>query len=189
MANTNTLSLTFYLVGNGTLTDATQVVNVGYEPFKIGNDTPQFPGDGVQPEIDLSTGTGDGQGNQWYQGQRTLAATTYDLLNLNDATLGLKNGIGQPIQLVKVKVLLIVINGHDGVKNLLIGPQNQTHAWQGWFGGVTANYYDTVYWFHAIGNEDGNGIGTVLDSTHNILAIYNPTASPITYSIFIAGTE
>ena len=82
-----------------------------------------------------------------------------------------------------------MILGHDGTKNLLIGPQNQTHAWPGWFEGVTANFYDTEYWMLLKACDMGAGIGPAITSTTNILPIYNPTANPISYSILLGGNE
>jgi hypothetical protein len=183
----NTLSLNFGLDGFGSLSDASLGINPAFESFRIGSSTSQFPGDGTPPFLNLTTGTSGGQANQWYQAQRTVAATSYDLLNLSSASSTLVNGLGQPLQLTDVKWVLIVINNHDGTKKLQVGPQGQSDAWPAWFEAVTANFYDTVYWTLFKACDMGTGVGPAVTGTTNILPVYNPTANPITYSIFIGG--
>ena len=146
MSSSNTLSLTVGVSGSGTLSDAS-TINPATESFQVGVKSSQFPGDGVVPQLSLQTGaTPPGEANQWYLGQRSVNATSFDLLNIADAVSGLVNGLGQPIDLAKVLGLLIVVNNHDGIKNLRIGPQAQTHAWQGPFSGIGADQYLTIYW-------------------------------------------
>lgn len=192
MSSPNTLSLTVGIVGNGTLADASNVINPTAEGFEVGTEATQFPGDTVAPQLVLSTGnvsTSGGQANQWYLGQRIVNATTYDLLDIASAVSGLKNGLGQNINLSKVLGFLIVVNNHDGVQHLQVGPQGQSNAWQGPFSGVGADQYLTVYWMAFVANDFDNGIGPQPTGTTNILPVYNPTASTITYSIFVVGIQ
>jgi hypothetical protein len=190
MSNINSLNLDIEIAGSGTLYDASNVINPTTEYFVLGSGNTQFPGD-IAPELIFSTGTGNLQGNQWYLGQRTLAATSYDLLNLQSGstTSGLKNGLGQYVQIAQLKWLILAILNHDGVKKLQIGPQGQSNAWPAWFEAVTANFYTVESWLLLKCNEYGTGLGPAITSTTNILPIYNPTANPITYSIFLGGNE
>jgi hypothetical protein len=191
MSNINQLSLNVGLSGGGTLTAAPTGPDSTTSFFKIGT-TPsagQFPGDGILPVLALATGTGNGQGNQWVCQTRTLAATTYDLLNLRSSSSGLLNSLGQNVQFTNVKGIILVVNSHDGTKKLQIGPQGQSNAWPGWWEAVTANFYDTEYWAVAKFQDMNTGLGPAVTPTTNILPIYNPTANPITYSIFIVGNE
>ena len=184
----NTLTLQIGVQGSGLLADANAIINPASETFQIGAQAVSFPGDTVLPALVLSTGTGNLQGNQWYSGQRVLAAGAFDLLNLRDAALGLLNGLGQRVQLARVVGFLIVVNNHDGVQNLRVGPQAQANAWQGPFSGVVADQYLTIYWLVFLANDTANGLG-IVDATHNILPVFNPTAAAITYSIFVVGNE
>jgi hypothetical protein len=189
VANTNQIqNFLFGLTGFGTLLDAPFTIGTGIDNWQIGSQNTQFPGD-TSPQLQLTTGTGNGQGNQWACQQRVLAATTFDLLNLQDAALGLKNDMGQPIQLVKVKFFALAILSHDGTKKLQIGPQGQSNAWPGWWQAVTANFYDVEYWFIGKGNDSGNGLGPAITPTTNILPVFNPTGSPITYAVLVGGNE
>jgi hypothetical protein len=187
MTINNTLSLDISISGSGQLATTTALINGSAENFQVGTNTYQFPGESLGAELVLSTGTGNLQANQWYNGQRVVNATTYDLLNLSSPSSGLLNGLNQNLQLTYVKWILLVILVHDGTKKLQIGPQGQSNAWPGWWDGVTATYYDTEYWMLFRANDSGNGLGPAITGTTNVLPIYNPTGSAITYSIFIGG--
>lgn len=185
MANTNAINLSVGFEGNGKLTNTPDGIDLAISSFQIGTLASQFPGDGILPELDFS-----GIANpQWVLQKRTLAATTYDLLNLDHATLGLKNPLGIPVQFQIINLFMLVILNHDGIKKLQIGPQGQSNAWPAWFQAVTANFYDTEFWSLCKFNDLVNGIGPQVTGTTNILPVYNPTASPITYGLFIVGQE
>jgi hypothetical protein len=141
-------------------------------------------GSGILPSVrqQYSYGTGDNQVNKWYLARRTLAATTYDNLNLTSglATMGVTQAF------TALKRVLIAIIDPDGTKALQVGPQNQTHANQLWFAGVTANFYETLY-TSILKDRPITGWSVSSGST-DVLSIYNPTANPITYAIWLLGT-
>lgn len=144
----------------------------------------KFGAAGVPPvEVLASYGTGAGQCSWMYYAERTLAATTFDLLDLSGV---LTNGVGDTIAATKLKFALIVIQDADGVKKLQVGPQNQAGAMQGPWGGVTAAVYKEVTDWEVVVKELVAGY-TVAAGVTDIWPVYNPTASAITYHVLLAG--
>lgn len=129
-----------------------------------------------------SYGTGDNQVNKWYLARRTLAATTFDNLNL---TSGL-TALGATQAFTALKRVLVAIVSPDGTKSLRVGPQNQANANALWFAGVTANFYETVY--TSIKKDRPITGWAVTAATTDILSIYNPGASSLDYAIWLLGT-
>lgn len=127
-------------------------------------------------------GTGANQVDKLHLSQRTLAATTFDLLDLAG---GLTDYKGAAITLTKLKWIYVAIVSPDGTKALRVGPQNQANAGQFGWGGTGATVYQTVYtdW------EDYRPITghTVTAGTGDIYPIYNPGASAVTYALLVAG--
>lgn len=127
-------------------------------------------------------GTGSAQVNKWYLAQRTLTATTFDNLNL---TSGL-SVLGTTQAFTALKRVLIAIITPDGTKKLRVGPQGQTNSNQLWFQAVTANFWEETYtqiW------KDRPVTGwPVVAATSDILSIYNPGATSVTYAIWLLGT-
>lgn len=132
--------------------------------------------------LTLTTGTGNQQVNQWYCARRTLAGTTFDLLDLSG---GLTNGLGQTVTLTKLKYVRLSVVSPDGTKALRIGPQNQAAAAQLWFGGTGATVYDTVY--ETVEHRMTYAGWTITGTTADILPIYNPGGSAVIYAIWLMG--
>jgi hypothetical protein len=130
----------------------------------------------------LEFGTGTGQANALYIASRTVTATTADNINLTSLSMG-----GTTFSLTKVKYVLIAISGADGTKSLQVGPKGVSNAVQLGWGGTGATVYDTVItdreWKHPYAGW------TVTATTADILGIYNPGASSVTYGIVIAGLD
>ena len=185
-----TLNLQLLMQGSGKLIVPGNGLGTDSETQTLGTTVGfNFPGDGTTLGIALPE-AGIAAANQWYCGVRALTATTYDLLNISSLTSGLQNGLGQKIDLTTVQAIIFVVQNADGTKHLLIGPQNQTDAWQGPWGGTTSVCYNTVYDQFMIFSPFAAGISAnAIDSTHNILPVYNPTAGTIDYAIWIIGTE
>lgn len=160
--------------GGGIITDS---ANGATQPASVGQ--------GVLPSL-LSAytyGTGTAQVNAFYAASRTVAATTFDLINLTTTTAAL----GTTFSLTKLKFLLVAVQSPDGTKSLRVGPQNQSNAAQLWFGGTGATVYDTVFTYRVWENPYAGY--TVTASTGDILPIYNPGASSVTYGIWILGLD
>lgn len=139
---------------------------------------------GVLPSLnfELQNGTGSGQANKWFLERRTVNATTYDLLDLAG---GVDDYKGDPITFTAIKRCLLKIVDPNGTKKLYLGPQNQTNAAQLWAGGTGATAYDEVFW--GIDHKHPYAGWTVTAGTGDILPVYNPTGSAITYAIFLLG--
>jgi hypothetical protein len=127
-------------------------------------------------------GTGDYQANAWYVASRTVTATTADNINLTSLSF-----FGTTFSLTKLKYLYVAISNPDGTKSLLVGPRGVSNAVQLGWGGTGATVYDTVYtgqdW------ERPHAGWTVTATTADILGIYNPGASSVTYGIWILGLD
>lgn len=161
------------LSGGGTLTDSANVLT------QIAN----FGG-AILPTIfsRYSFGTGNAQANKWYLAKRTLAATTYDDLDL---TSGL-TAAGATQAFTALKQVLIAIISPDGTKKLRVGPQGRTHANQLWFQAATANFWEETY-THIWKDRPITGWALSAGST-DVLSVYNPGGSSLDYAIFLLGT-
>jgi hypothetical protein len=142
-------------------------------------------GSGGVPAIDigLTYGSGANQANQLFYDYRTLAATTFDNLDLSGS---LTDGIGNTSTFTKVKFAAVAVVSPDGSIKVRVGPQNQANAWQGPWGGTGATVYKEVPYWDVIAKEPLVGY-TVTNASLDIFSVYNPGASPITYAIIIAG--
>jgi hypothetical protein len=142
-------------------------------------------GQGVLPSLDqtFSYGTGSGKVNMWYLARRTLATVTFDLLDLAG---GLTDYKGAAITFTKIKRILLVVIDPDGTKTLRIGPQNQSAPFIGpWSGGTGATVYNTV--FRKFDQDEPYAGWAVTATTADILPIYNPGASSVTYLLWLLG--
>lgn len=170
------LNLSLSVKGGGTLSDESGI-NPATETASVG-------GGGFAPiQLDLTTGTGDLGANQWYLGQRTLAATTGENLDLRS----IANKLGSVV-LAKVRGILVRIVEPDGTKALRVGPQNQSNAWQGPFAVADADGWLRVDWLLLLASGYADGLG-VVDATHKILRVYNPGAGSVTYDLFLIGVQ
>lgn len=132
----------------------------------------------------FTSGTGNNQVDKFHLSQRTLTATTFDLLDLSGVLTDYK---GVAITFSKIKRVYIAIVSPDGTKSLRIGPQNQANAGQFGWGGTGATVYQTIYtdwddYFPYAGH-------TVTAGTGDIYPVYNPGASSVTYALLIAGLD
>lgn len=142
-------------------------------------------GRGALPSLDqtFTYGTGSGAVNMWYLARRTLATVTFDLLDLAG---GLTDFKGAAITFTKIKRVLLVIIDPDGTKTLRIGPQNQSNPFIGpWSGGSGATVYNTV--FRKFDQDQPYAGWTVTAGTGDILPIYNPGATSVTYLLWLLG--
>jgi hypothetical protein len=181
-----TLNLNIEIAGSGSLTDIPATINSVEESGTVGSGSFGGPND---INLILSPGTGNLQANQWYLCRRTCDATSSDNLNLNDATSGIVNGLGQHLELAQVTAIIIALTAPDGTLTLRVGPQGVSDAWKGPFEGVGSTCYLNVTDFAVLAGRFGDGLGTVTDTTANILGISNPGATNITYDIWIIGIE
>jgi hypothetical protein len=171
MAQTLTLSLATQ--GGGSIADdATDVT----QRFAFGG--------AVLPAVavELASGTGDNQANKVYLELRTLAAAATDLIDLT----GLTDFQGDALSFAKVKYLFVGIVSADGTKELRVGPQGATDAFDGFWGGAGATVYDRVWhsqeWKQLVG-------GVATGGTDKVLAVHNPGGSSVDYALFVAGTD
>lgn len=133
----------------------------------------------------FESGTGDGQIDAWWHDERTLAATTNDDLDIRGGTASAFGDL--VLSFAKVKLVVININTPTSAKYLRVGPQGVANAFQGWHGGVAAGNYDEFY--HSFVMFSPYAGWPVTAGTGDILRIYNPTASSITYQILLAGVK
>lgn len=157
----------------GKLADATELSQV----------TAQY-GQGVLPSLDVSltSGTGSGKANDWHLGQRTLAATTFDLIDLAG---GLTNYRGTALTFTKIKRILVALTSPDGTAKLRVGPQNQSNPWAGPWGGSGATVYQDV--LHSLDLWHPYAGWTVTAGSADIFPVYNPGGSSVTYSLWVIG--
>lgn len=137
------------------------------------------------PELSFSLtyGTGSGQANKLYCAKRTLAATTFDLIDLAG---GLDDGIGNTLTFTKIKLALVAIVTPNGTKAVRVGPQAQSNPFPGGWGGTGATVYDTVTHWMPVIYEPVTGY-TVTAGTGDILPIYNPGATSLDYWLLLTG--
>ena len=144
-------------------------------------------GKGGLPElgVSLTFGTTSGKANKWHVGVRTLAATTFDLLDLAGGSLA--DPLGNALTFSTVKLVVVALSTPNGTRNLQIGPQNQSNAAPLNWGGVGATVYQIVTnWAMPI-YQPVTGV-TVTAGTGDILPVYNPGGASLDYAILIAGT-
>jgi len=134
-----------------------------------------------QQKFTYSYGTGDGQVTKWYLAQRVLAGTTFDNIDL---TAGLTT-LGVVQAFTALKRVWIAIVSPDGAKKLRVGPQNQTHANILWFQAVTANFWEETY-TNIKKDRPVTGWAVAAGST-DVLSIYNPGATSVTYALWVMG--
>jgi hypothetical protein len=118
-----------------------------------------------------------------YYASRVLAATTFDLLDLSGS---LTDAFGTVIAATKLKLAVVSVSAPDGAKKLRVGPQGQSNVIPGPWGGVGATVYKEVTHWSLVAWEPVAGF-SVVGGTSDIFPIYNPTASPVTYSVLLAG--
>lgn len=171
-----TLSVGERPAGGGILSDSTLLVQQAASY-----------GAGVLPELSLAleNGTGANQANIWYLAKRTLAATTYDLLDLAG---GLTAFNGSTITFTKIKRVLVAIDSPDGTKRVRVGPQDQSNPWPGPWGGTGPTVYADVLWKFDVVNPFAAG-WAVTAGTGDVFPVYNPGGSSVDYIIWLLGVQ
>lgn len=132
--------------------------------------------------VSYSFGTGASQVNKWYLAKRTLAATTYDDLNLTSGLTAL--GVTQAF--TKLRRAFVAIIDPDGTKKLRVGPQGRTNANLLWFQAATTNFWEETY-TSILKDRPVTG-WTITPSTADVFSVYNPGGSSLDYAIWLLGT-
>lgn len=130
----------------------------------------------------FTSGTGSGQVNKLHVSRRTLAHGASDLLDLAGGITDFK---GAAITLTALKWAYVAIIDPDGTKALRIGPQNQSNALQGWWGGTGATVYHTTktdWEFY----EPVAGAAVGAGST-DVFPVINQSGVSVTYALILAG--
>lgn len=132
--------------------------------------------------VSLTYGTGSGQANWAYYASRTVATVTADNLDLSGS---LTDGLGNTISATKLKLLVVAVSSPDGTKTIRVGPRGVANTLQGPWGGTGATVYTDVTTWHVLYEPVAGW--NVVGGSSDILGIYNPSASSVTYSILMAG--
>lgn len=170
------LTATLALSANGILTKDDTVCIV---TDTVSNGTNSFP----SLEIDLTDGTGAGQGNKWYRKYITLAAsasTTIDLIGSTDT-----DPFGQANNLTRVIAFLVAIVDPDGTKAIRVGPQGGANPFVGPFNASSA--YLTVKYWHLSAEPSATG-WAVTGGSNDTFHLNNPSASSVSFVVWILGS-
>lgn len=132
--------------------------------------------------VSLTYGTGSGKANWAYYASRTVATVTADNLDLNGV---LTDGLGNTISATKLKLLVLAVSSANGTRALQFGPRGVSNTAQLNFGGVSGTDYQTVTHWHML-YEPVAGY-TIVGGSSDVIGIYNPTGSSVTYSILMMG--
>ena len=135
-------------------------------------------------DIGLDFGTGSGQANKLYIGKRTIAAATFDNIDLAGS---LVDGLGNTLTFANLKLALAAIVTPDGTKSLRVGPQGVANAFQGPWGGTAAAVYRTFKNWDLAVYEPVTGF-PVTAGTGDIFPVYNPGATSLDFWLLLAGT-
>lgn len=133
--------------------------------------------------LSLGFGTGSGKANKFYFGKRTLAATTFDLIDLSGS---LVDFTGTTIAFTKLKLAIVSLDVPGVSTSLRAGPQNQSNSFQGAFGGAGATVYKTILDWEFVVKETTAGY-TVTAGTGDIFPVYNPGAASLDYYVLLVG--
>jgi hypothetical protein len=158
-----------------------------------GNNQPAAYGSGPLPLVSTVWVFGTGANAQapaqiysdnWYMAQRTVTTITYDNIPLYGSLTNFEGTINFAL----IKRFDVIIPTPSATTPLLVGPQNQSHAWGGsatpWPGGTGATIYDDCHWWLRNTNPWG---WTVTSSPASVLPVYNPNAGSMTYAIWLLG--
>lgn len=137
------------------------------------------------PALDLSVsyGTGSGQVSWVYFTTGSLAATTAANVDLSGSVT---DGLGNTVSATKLKILIVAVTSPDGSKRIRVGPRGVANAAQLNFGGVASTDYIDVYDWCPVVLETTTGF-TITAGTGDIVGVYNPGGSAVTYSLLAAG--
>jgi len=137
-------------------------------------------------DILLDFGTGSAQANKLYIAKRTLAATTYDDLDMSGTALDVGVGLANVFSITVLKLAVVAIVTPDGTKKLRVGPQGRAAAFAAPYGGVGVTVYKEVTRWDVPVWESVAGYA-VANAATDVFPIYNPTASSIDYWVLLCG--
>lgn len=138
--------------------------------------------------ITFTNGTSSNNIDVAYKYDFSLAATTGVNLDLRGGG-GETDVTGAALSFTEIRSIAVyIVESAASTVSLRVGPQNQSNAWQGPFGGVAATDYIAVRKFFYI-DAPGDGSWTTVDATHKVLRLYNPGAGTITGYVIITGTS
>jgi len=126
----------------------------------------------------IADGNSSGQADLVFTDTRTIAANTVeqiDLLNLTQATLG----VSVPFSFRQLNLVRVVNKETAAGKRLLFGvdPGRPTSVYAASIGPASE--------WSAINHKDS----WLVTAANSVVRICNPTASPITYSLYLIGTS
>jgi hypothetical protein len=170
------LSATLELTGSGFLTKALDLSSPS-DSVVIGQNS--FP----QCLLSLTDGTGDEQAQQWWSDLRTVAAGATDSIDLYGSLTG---PLGNTVQPVTIRAIIIAVVSPAVAKYLRVGPQNVANAAQLGFGGVGAQAYLEFDKFIPLIRAYGGW--AIAAGTGDLLPIKNPSAVSIDYAIWVLYT-
>ena len=159
-------SITATLSQDSTLAITTDVVASGSSSFPTLTQT-------------LTDGTGAGQATKWYRSYRTLATVTSENLDLSGSLL---DPFGATLSFTGIKAIVVAVVAPDGTKSVTIGGAASNPFIGPFSAGGTLN----IPYNQVLINPNAAGWG-VTAATADILKVYNPGASTITYCIWIVG--
>lgn len=149
-------------------------MRVSKSPFSIGSNG--F--DAIN--FELTFGTGNDQGNQWWMDERTLANGANDDLDLAGS---LTSDFGETITFTTIKLIIIAIDSPDGTKFVSVGPLAQANAWAAMFGDAS----DGIKVYNFLINGDTKAGFAVTAGTGDKLRIANSSGVSVTYRILLVG--
>jgi hypothetical protein len=89
------------------------------------------------------------------------------------------------LSLAKVLWLYLELSAPASGAYLKFGPLGVTNAWQGPWGGVAAANYSAVP--DKFEQSDPSAVWPVVDATHKVLTLSNPTASAVAGTLLVGG--
>lgn len=140
----------------------------------------------------VTSGTGSLQVNQEWLGSRSILAGQNDDIDLYGSLI---DDDGDVINFAKIKKIIVAIDDPDGTKKLRVGPQAVSNPFIGPWAGYAAialagegdEVYEEVFEFQPWINSYAGW--TVTAGTADKLRIHNPTASTITYTLYLEGVQ
>lgn len=135
--------------------------------------------------FDLADGTGSGQANCVFAADFSIATTAFQLYDLKGGG-GELDVVNVALAMTAVKEVLIQITTPGASTSIRFGPQAQTNAAQLWFQAATTNFWQEIR--NILWAADPVS-GWALDSTHKVIALYNPGGSTVAGKIRVTGTK
>lgn len=138
--------------------------------------------------LSLSNGAGGGQADTLYRRDFSLTALGG---GTDTITVDLRGGSGEldvtgaVLSLQRVRWVYVELTTPADAKAIRFGPRNVANAWQGWWGGVGASDYTIVPFI--LDQADPYDNWPVVDATHKVLSIHNPSAIAVVGTLLVGG--